>query len=163
MEIEKRWLVVRLLKRQWERKAQETLEEMGIDVYAPFREEGPLIPGMIFVHYAQKELQELIAGRSLPLFLLNDRTTGQAMVIPDKQMADFMYVTELTGRYSDIQVYDDKLMPGKKVRVTEGQFAGIEGELIRIQGHKRVVIRLPGLLSLATTYIPREFIQPLEE
>ena len=38
--------------------------------------------------------------------------------------------------------------------VIKGEFAGIEGELIRIKGHKRVVVRLEGAFSLATTYIP---------
>jgi hypothetical protein len=39
--------------------------------------------------------------------------------------------------------------------------AGIEGELIRIKGHKRVVVRLEGLFSLATTYIPSSFLERL--
>jgi transcription antitermination factor NusG len=47
------------------------------------------------------------------------------------------------------------------VRVIKGEFAGIEGELVRIQGHKRVVVRLEGLFSLVTTYIPSNFLETL--
>jgi transcription antitermination factor NusG len=46
-----------------------------------------------------------------------------------------------------------------RVRVTKGEFAGIEGELIRIKGHKRVIVRMDGLFSLATSYIPKEYLK----
>ena len=51
--------------------------------------------------------------------------------------------------------------PGDRVRVTEGQFKGIEGELIRIKGHKRVVIRLQDVAALATVYIPGNFLEKI--
>ncbi|GHT46508.1 hypothetical protein FACS189440_04690 [Bacteroidia bacterium] len=44
------------------------------------------------------------------------------------------------------------LKKGDRVRVVKGSFTGIEGELIRIKGHKRVVVRLEGIFSLVTTY-----------
>ncbi|MFQ8804228.1 MAG: hypothetical protein ACLR1G_09415 [Alistipes indistinctus] len=47
------------------------------------------------------------------------------------------------------------------MRVTEGQFKGIEGELIRIKGHKRVVIRLQDVAALATVYIPGNFLEKI--
>lgn len=40
------------------------------------------------------------------------------------------------------------------MRVVAGTFAGIEGELIRIAGHRRVVVRLENLFSIATVFIP---------
>jgi transcription antitermination factor NusG len=49
---------------------------------------------------------------------------------------------------------------GERVRVLKGEFAGIEGELIRIRGHKRVVVRLEGLFSMvAGNYIPKEYLE----
>ena len=51
---------------------------------------------------------------------------------------------------------------GDKVRVIKGDFAGIEGELIRVKGHKRVVVRLEGVVSLATAYIPGSFLEKIE-
>jgi transcription antitermination factor NusG len=48
------------------------------------------------------------------------------------------------------------------VRIIKGSFAGIEGELIRIKGHKRVVVRLEGIAAVATTYIPASFLERIE-
>ena len=56
----------------------------------------------------------------------------------------------------------DSLKKGDKVRVIKGDFAGIEGELIRVKGHKRVVVRLEGVVSLATAYIPGSFLEKIE-
>ena len=35
-----------------------------------------------------------------------------------------------------VQVLNENLRQGDRVRVIKGEFAGIEGELIRIKGHK---------------------------
>jgi len=51
---------------------------------------------------------------------------------------------------------------GTRVRITGGVFEGIEGIFMRIQGHKRVVVSLPNLLSVATAHIPTQFIFSLE-
>jgi hypothetical protein len=45
--------------------------------------------------------------------------------------------------------------------VIGGEFAGIEGELYRIRGHKRVVVKLRGVASMATTYIPKEYLEKI--
>ena len=41
-------------------------------------------------------------------------------------------------------------------------FAGIEGELIRIAGHRRVVVRLENLFSIATVFIPSGYLEKIE-
>ena len=61
-----------------------------------------------------------------------------------------------------IDVVTEQLKKGDKVRVIKGDFAGIEGELIRVKGHKRVVVRLEGVVSLATAYIPGSFLEKIE-
>ena len=52
---------------------------------------------------------------------------------------------------------------GDKVCIIKGSFAGIEGELIRIKGHKRVVVLLEGVAAVATTYIPASFLERVEQ
>ena len=51
---------------------------------------------------------------------------------------------------------------GTRVRIIGGLFAGVEGIYMRIHGHKRVVVSIPNLLSIATTFVEPEFIVPLE-
>ena len=40
---------------------------------------------------------------------------------------------------------------------------GVEGELIRIKGHRRVVVRLNDVISVATTYIPATMLEKIDE
>lgn len=49
--------------------------------------------------------------------------------------------------------------PGTSVK---GPLQGLEGELVRLMGHKRVVIRLEGVVSIATSYIPGSFLERIE-
>ena len=53
------------------------------------------------------------------------------------------------------------LKKGDRVRVVKGPLAGLEGELMRIRGHKRVIIRLEGVASIATSYIPGSFLEKI--
>lgn len=89
-------------------------------------------------------------------YLLN-LETRQLLVVPDKQMHDFMFLLDFSE--DAVQVLNENLRQGDRVRVIKGEFAGIEGELIRIKGHKRVVVRLEGVFSLATAYIPGAYLE----
>ncbi len=89
-------------------------------------------------------------------YLLN-LETRQLLVVPDKQMQDFMFLLDFSE--DAVQVLNENLRQGDRVRVIKGEFAGIEGELIRIKGHKRVVVRLEGAFSLATTCIPGAYLE----
>ena len=51
---------------------------------------------------------------------------------------------------------------GDRVRVIKGPLSGLEGELVRLKGHKRVVVRLDGVASIATSYIPSSFLEKIE-
>ncbi len=43
---------------------------------------------------------------------------------------------------------------GQRVRVTEGEFAGIEGVVKRIKNNKCVVVRLEGIATVAILRFP---------
>ena len=91
---------------------------------------------------------------------LRDRETGNFLIVPDKQMNDFIFLLDFSKEM--VEVVNENLKKGDKVRVIKGDFAGIEGELIRVKGHKRVVVRLEGVVSLATAYIPGSFLEKIE-
>ena len=56
---------------------------------------------------------------------------------------------------------NSKLREGQKVKVVDGPFKGIEGKIVRIRKSRRVMVELPGMLAIATTYVPNEFIEPV--
>ena len=56
---------------------------------------------------------------------------------------DLIYLTEIS----------DKLREGQTVKVKEGPFKGVEGKIVRIRKSRRVMVELPGMLAVASTYV----------
>lgn len=121
----------------------------------------PLALDLVFLHTDFKTALSLVNERGLPLTYMIDPLTHSLLVVPDKQMQDFMFLMDFSDK--SVTFSTERLRKGDRVKVISGEFAGIEGELIRIKGHKRVVVRLEGILSLITTYIPKAYLEKIEE
>ena len=155
-----------------EKKIKQRLDSMGIENFIPFQQiarkihgvdkliEVPVIPNLVFIHTTLKTCMSLIQEYAFDMRYLRDRETGNFLIVPDKQMNDFMFLLDFSKDM--VEVVNENLKKGDKVRVIKGDFAGIEGELIRVKGHKRVVVRLEGVVSLATAYIPSSFLEKIE-
>jgi transcription antitermination factor NusG len=162
------WFAAKV-KYQTEKKIKVWLDEMIVENFIPFttvvierngqkmRKEKPLVPGLLFVRTNYLKALSLPVDSKITMNYMRNLETHQLLVIPDKQMADFMFLLDFSE--SALKVENTNLKRGDRVRVIKGDFAGVEGELIRIKGHKRVVVRLEGLFSLATTYIPDTFLE----
>lgn len=157
---------------QLEKKIKERLDELQVENFIPFRTviverngkrfevERPVVSSIVFIRTDEKTGFSLPNEYFLKMNYLRNHETGKLLVIPDKQMEDFKFLLDFSAEA--VQVVNANLKRGDRVRVRKGEFAGIEGELVRIQGHKRVVVRLEGLFSLATTYIPSSFLERIE-
>jgi transcription antitermination factor NusG len=159
------------VKYRTEKKIKDFLEEKEIEHFIPFKTiyrkykgkrrqiEHPLISCLVFVctDYATALSIPDQSGFNISYIYNND--TKMLQIIPDKQMQDFMFLL----RYPEntITIPNTNLKKGDRVRVIKGDFTGIEGELIRVKGHKRVVVRLEGLFAIATTYIPAECLEKI--
>ena len=155
-----------------EKKIKQRLDSMGIENFIPFQQiarkihgvdkliEVPVIPNLVFIHTTLKTCMSLIQEYAFDMRYLRDRETGNFLIVPDKQMNDFMFLLDFSKDM--VEVVNENLKKGDTVRVIKGDFAGIEGELIRVKGHKRVVVRLEGVVSLATAYIPGSFLEKIE-
>ena len=155
-----------------EKKIKQRLDSMGIENFIPFQQiarkihgvdkliEVPVIPNLVFIHTTFKSCMSLIQEYAFDMRYLRDRETGNFLIVPDKQMNDFMFLLDFSKEM--VEVVNENLKKGDKVRVIKGDFAGIEGELIRVKGHKRVVVRLEGVVTLATAYIPGSFLEKIE-
>lgn len=154
-------------------KVKEMLEKQEVEIFLPLRKRvterngkkviviSPLALNLVFIRTDYKTALSLVNDYSIPMNYMIDSITNSLMVVPDKQMEDFMFL--LTFPDDSVLLSNEKLRRGDRVRVVQGEFAGIEGELVRIKGHKRVVVRLEGLFSLATTYIPGAYLEKIEE
>jgi transcription antitermination factor NusG len=92
-----------------------------------------------------------------------DRGSKEIVVVPPREMQSFITVANAVEKkiiyLSNAEV---RLKHGTKVRINGGIFAGVEGIFMRIKGEQRVVVSLPNLFSVATAFVPLEFILTLE-
>jgi len=160
------------VKYRTEQKVKLWLDEQAIENFIPFctvliEQNGkkikrlkPIVPGLLFIRTDHQTASALPAESKIKIVFLRNLASHQLLIVPDKQMQDFMFLLDLSE--STVWIKNANLRRGDHVRVIKGDFSGIEGELIRIKGHKRVVVRLDGLFSLATTYIPSAYLKKIE-
>ena len=128
-------------------------------------EEKALIPSIFFFRSTLRQAE--CFEQSLPFPGTLYRTMGEEphlpIRIPQKQMDMFMLVTsaEQDGlEYLDPDAY--KWKKGVRVRVIDGKFKGLEGEIKRIGGNKSLVVAIEGICAVATSYIPQCFLERIE-
>ena len=177
VETQKYWFAARTLSKQEfaVKKRIENLNlEEGIDVecYLPtrtvisqlkYRRKRSVVPvarGLIFIHATKQSACDIHNVYGVQVFYMKDFSTHSMLVVPDKQMHDFMFLLDFSP--SGVEVLNKNLKRGDRVRVIKGPLQGLEGELVRLMGHKRVVIRLEGVVSIATSYIPGSFLERIE-
>ena len=130
----------------------------------------PIFRNLLFVKSTKSNLDPVLREIKLKFgitsdlyYRYRDGEENKIVVVPADQMRNFMAIA---GAVEEPIIYLSneavRLKSGTKIRIIGGAFEGVEGIFMRIQGHKRVVVILPNLLSVATTFVPSEFILPLE-
>ena len=165
---ERKWYVayVRLFH---ERKTAQKLAAMGIESFVPVREEihqwsqrkkkvmRVLIPQMIFIHATSQERLKALTLSSISHYLVL-RGEHTPAVIPDRQMEQFIFMVD----YSEetIEMFNSPLEAGQTIRVIKGPLAGLEGELLEIEGKSKVVVRLD-ILGCAGVDMPAGYVEAM--
>ena len=166
----KRWYVA-LVRMHHEKKVSERLSKMGIDSFVPVQQQihqwsdrrkivdRVLLPMMIFVHVDLQEQKEVLTLSSISRYMVL-RGESTPAVIPDQQMLRFKFMLD----YSDetISMSTSPLAPGEKIRVIKGPLAGLEGELVHVNGKSKVAVRLT-MLGCACVDIPAGCVEPVSE
>lgn len=122
----------------------------------------PAVSNLCFVRWTKTALDSFIRsfGDASPVTYYWDRTANRPLTIPDKAMEDFIavastmdedliYITEISA----------KLREGQTVKVKEGPFKGVEGKIVRIRKSRRILVELPGMMAVASTYVAPEFLE----
>ena len=88
----------------------------------------------------------------------------QIITIPQTQMNSFLKICE--AKDLDMRIYNEvihKFDKGKRVRVIEGPYQGVEGRAIRIFGQQRVGVIIDDILTAVTSYVPSAYLEKVEE
>ena len=107
------------------------LDELGVENYLPQEErvrETPLgrkkirvilIHGLIFIRTDKTTSFSLLNDHLLNIVYLKDREGRCSLIIPDKQMEDFMFLLDFST--DGVEVLNKDLKRGDRVRVIKGQ------------------------------------------
>ena len=116
----------------------------------------PAVSNLCFVQWTQADVERYIQGYGdkSPVHFYWDRTSSSRLVVPDKAMEDFIKVSSsMDEDLIYITEISEKLREGQTVMVKNGPFQGVEGKVVRIRKSRRVLVDLPGMLAVATTFV----------
>ena len=149
----RQWLVA-YVQSCLEKKTAQRLAAMGIECYLPVQSEirqwsdrrkrvdRLVIPMMIFVHVTPQERPLPLSLQAVSRYMVL-RGESTPAVIPDEQMDRFRFMLD----YSP-----------DAVKVIKGPLAGLEGELITVNGKSKVAVRLD-MLGCAHVDVPIGFVE----
>ncbi len=130
----------------------------------------PLLPNLFFVYTTREQANELVKQKtdepSFIKFYLDKTQPLEAngkhppLTIPFNSMLNFIKATSTDNEHVRIVTTSQcHYKSGDLVRVTDGEFKGVEGKVARIAGQQRVVVEIAGLCLIATAYIPTAYIK----
>lgn len=176
-ETQKYWFAARTLSKQefavQKRIEKLSLEEkMDVECYLPtrtvvtqlkYRRKRNVVPvarGLIFIHATKQLACDLHNIYGVQVFYMKDLSTHSMLVVPDKQMQDFMFVMDL--KPDGVCFDNEPLTIGQKVTVVKGEFSGIEGEISTEANKTYVVIRITGVL-VASIKVPKSYLKVIKD
>ena len=134
---------------------RERLLEDATDFFIP-----EVVASLVFIHVTGDYLKKFEQDNFNKLWIYRDLLTHRPTAIPDKEMEVFMFVCS-AGKQGLTYLGDDRpeYHQGDLVRVTDGPFKGAEGHIKRIKKDRRLVVTIPGIVAVATTYIHPHFLE----
>lgn len=175
MSQSKQWFAIRVTYNR-EMKVKRELDSLHIENFLPMthrivirgerkiKELVPAIHNLIFVYITATELKSYKATTSLPIRYIMNRETREPIVIPERQMKNFIAVA---GNISEQIVYLEpnlsNFKKGDKVKIIGGVFEGAEGYFMRIKGDRRVVVCISGIAAVATAFIHPSLVSKIDD
>ena len=114
----------------------------------------PLLPSVIFVKCTEAFAQKMQDSKKMWPY----RMPGEKSLCPITQRDIDVFRTAVESGCRNLEVIDENLAMGDKVRVLDGIFKDQEGYIVKIRGDKRFVISIPGVVAIATIYIPKHLL-----
>ena len=134
-----------------EKKAYAALTEKGVEAYLPLNRrlkqwsdrkkwvEEPLIKSYLFVRIAANEQAEVLMTKGIARFIY---FSGKVAAMPDRQIDELKL---LMASSLELNVTEENLQPGEKIKIKAGPLKGITGEIIAYRSQKQLLLRLENL------------------
>lgn len=119
------------------------------------------ISNLLFVYGSRNQIEE---ERQKHIEIKDDKKYHQLnfiknheneiIKVQNKQMEDFIRVSNLPAEeLIPLDIREGESLTGQRVKVIDGPLVGIEGFINRIEGNKRVVVTIDGMLATALKFI----------
>jgi transcriptional antiterminator RfaH len=134
-----------------EKKAFQALINKGFEVYLPLHRqfkqwsdrkkwvEEPFIKSYLFVHIKEHEQTEVLMTKGVSRFIY---FSGKVASMPDRQIDELKL---LMASSLELEITEEHLQPGEKIRIKAGPLKGLTGEIISYRSQKQLVLRLENL------------------
>jgi len=144
---EKSWYAL-YTKSRAEKKALEELTKAGIEAYLPLKKvlrqwsdrkkwvEMPIISSYIFIKIAPADYQRVFDVRGIVAYV---SYKGKACVIPE---SDILAMKRTIENQMEFSVETNTIKKGQLITVTSGPLEGIKGEVIDVQGTKKIILSI---------------------
>jgi len=116
----------------------------------------PLLSSYVFVKVVSKEFPKVYRTNGVVKFVSFE---GKPVAIPQKQIDNLRL---LVNSDAEIEVTTQKFEQGDQIEVISGSMVGLTGELIRIGGKKRVIVRIDKLDQNILLTIPVTFLRKIQ-
>ena len=172
---EELWYAIRVTYNR-ELKVKEDLDARGITNFVPMqyrREERngrmvkrlvPSVHNLIFINITPTGMRDYKMSTDLPIRYIMNRETHKPITVPNNEMESFIKVA---GTYEEKLIYlnpePGDFSQGERVRIIGGPFVGAEGVFVRFKGDRRVLINIPGVVAVATTYVHPSMIEKITD
>ena len=156
----KNWYAVYVKSRSEKRVAKE-FEALNINYYLPLMKklkvwsdrkkwiEEPLFRSYIFVYIEQKDYYKVLYTFNVLKYISFE---GRAVPIREQQInAIKYYLNEKDPENIDNQLWEE----GKKVEVISGSMTGLQGELIEVNGKKKVKVEIEAVGKSLVIQVPK--------
>jgi transcriptional antiterminator RfaH len=148
-----------------EKQVYQRLLEVGIETFLPLQKtfrvwsdrkkmvEKPLLSSYVFVRTTRSGFPAVYKVNGVVKFVTFE---GLPAAIPQNQIDNLRL---LINSDVEIEVTGEKFEKGDTVEVTSGSLIGLTGELISVNGAKRVIVRLDKLDQNILVKIPPTFLR----
>ena len=147
-----------------EKKVHERLIKAGYKAYLPIQRtlkqwsdrkkwvDEPLLKSYIFIKITEQDYYETMKIPGLVRYVYFE---GKVAPIPNDQIETLkLFIEEKLV----VETSDTPLSPGELVEINVGKLKGFEGEVVRHNGKKKVVIKLNHISSAILVTIPNEYL-----
>lgn len=144
------WFAATIKNGQY-RKIGRRLTELGVNYYIPdaFRT-------LLFLQTTKTMALTLVNSGEIWARYIIDHHTHTLMVVPDKQMTDFMKVMDLSPDAECLSVMP--IVKGGRVRVIKGALSGVEGDVVEVGEGLYLVVSVCSLMC-AKVELPKSYVK----